>query len=167
MSALRRASGKLAGKTVLFRADFSRGVTDVMGRSIAALTAIGARVVVVCGFGTPGGDINPTLSLGRFREPLEKAVGTPVTFIPASVGPVAEAGVHAVPFGQVALLENLRFHPDIQRDSRNFAIRLSVLGDYFVVSGELPHRPIGWLTELTSILPAPGEARPVLLRKET
>lgn len=167
MTMSHKTSTRLLGKTVLFRADFSHGVAKETGEAIAALTDEGARVAVISGFGTPGGDINPALSLGRFREPLEAVTGTTVTFVPASVGPVAEAGIHAVPFGQVALLENLRFHPDIKRDCRNFAIRLSVLGDYFVTSGELPRRPIGWLTELAAILPTPDEAVPVLLRKES
>jgi 3-phosphoglycerate kinase len=44
-----------------------------------------------------------------------------------------------VPFGAIALMENLRFHPDAQRRSRTvFAMRLSVLGDYFVVPADPP-----------------------------
>jgi len=145
----------LDGKTVLLRADLSLGVTADLARKTRDYASWGARVAVIAGYGAPGGEIDPALSLAQFREPLEQASSVPVTFIGDCVGPVAEAALDAVPFGQAALLENLRFHPDKRRDSRTFAIRLSVLGDYFAISGTVPPHPIGWLTALASILPAP------------
>ncbi|MFZ1681047.1 MAG: phosphoglycerate kinase [Rhizobiaceae bacterium] len=149
----------LSGKTVLFRADLSDGVTDEIARPIAAFARAGARVAVVSGFGDPAGDINPALSLRRFAEPLEQATGVRTTFVSDSVGAVAEAGLDRVPFGEVALLENVRFHPEAHRFSRNFAVRLSVLGDFFAIGGSLPPVPAGWIRELAAILPAPTLAQ--------
>lgn len=148
----------LAGKTVLLRANLEQGVTQELGDAVAALAARHARVAVIAGFGEPRGDINPTLSLIRFRQPLEAISRTPVSFITDCVGPVAEAGLERVPFGEAALLENLRFYATGHRDSRGFALRLSVLGDFFAVSGAVPGRPVGWLTELARILPSPDGA---------
>jgi phosphoglycerate kinase len=144
----------LAGKTVLFRADLADGVTPTIAKAIAALAEAGARVAVVSGYGAPEGDINPTLSLGRFVEPLAEATGKTVSFVPDCIGTKAEAGLDKVEFGAVALMENVRFHPDAYRHSRNFAMRLSVLGDYFAIGGDLPANPVGWIVELSQILPA-------------
>jgi phosphoglycerate kinase len=157
----------MAGKTVLLRADLSNGVTHELGHMAASFAAAGARVAVIAGYGAPEGDINAALSLARFRGPLERISGRPVTFIPESVGPDAEAELNRVPFGEIALMENLRFHPDERRNTRTFAIRLSALGDYFAISGFVPPNPIGWLTALAAILPAPYGAVVALPRKES
>lgn len=153
------AVSQLAGKTVLYRADLADGVTEAIAAEIAALASAGARVAVVSGYGAPEGDINPALSLKRFAGPLSQATGKAVRFVPDCVGAKAEAGLDQVEFGAVALMENVRFHPDAHRHSRNFAMRLSVLGDYFAIGGELPERPVGWIGELAQILPVPP-ARP-------
>lgn len=145
----------LAGKTVLFRADLSDGVTAAIAGEIAALALAGARVAVVSGYGAPEGDINPALSLKRFAAPLAEATGRPVHFVADCIGAKAEAGLDKVGAGEVALMENVRFHPDAYRHSRNFAMRLSVLGDFFAIGGELPPKPVGWIGELAQILPAP------------
>ena len=155
MSAAPSIVPSLAGRTVLFRADLSAGIGPAIGGAIADLTAAGARVAVVSGFGDPVGDKNPALSLKPFVAPLAPATGRRVTFVADCVGAVAEAGLDAVPFGEVALLENVRFHPEARRDSRHFAMRLSVLGDFFTVGGALPDRPIGWIRALAELLPAP------------
>ena len=144
----------LAGTTVRFRADLADGVTPAIAKAIAALAEAGARVAVVSGYGAPEGDINPTLSLRRFVEPLAEATGKTVSFVPDCIGTKAEAGLDKVGFGAVALMENVRFHPDAYRHSRNFAMRLSVLGDYFAIGGDLPANPVGWIVELSQILPA-------------
>ena len=164
--AIPKPRGALSSKTVLLRADLSSGVTAELGRAAAGFVANGARVAIIAGYGRPGGDINSALSLAQFLEPLEQACGRAVTFIPDSVGPLAEAALDRVPYGEVALLENLRFHADERRDSRSFAIRLSVLGDYFAISGTVPPDPIGWLSALAAILPAPYGALHAYARKD-
>lgn len=149
------AKQALAGKTVLYRTDLSEDAMPEIAADIAALASAGARVAVVSGYGAPQGDVNPALSLKPFAGLLTRLTGKAVSFIPDCVGAKAEAGLDQVEFGAVALMENVRFHPDAIRDSRTFAIKLSVLGDFFMVGGRLPDRPIGWIGELARILPAP------------
>lgn len=150
----------LAGRTILVRADLENGLTDDIGPAIADLAKTGARIAVIAGYGNPQGDINPAYSLRRFVKPLEEATGKTVLFVSGSVGLQAEAGLYKTPEGSLVLLENLRFHPDERRNSRSFAMRLSVLGDYFTVTGRLPNRPLGWIAELAAILPSPANATP-------
>ena len=145
----------LEDQTVLVRSDLSLGLNDEFASYLRNLAGRGARVAVIAGYDNPGGDVNPTLSLRHLVAPLEKLTGLPVHFVGDCVGPVAEAGLAATPTGAIALMENLRFHPEAQRRSRTFAIRLSVLGDYFSIPGGMPETASIWIRELAKLLPEP------------
>jgi phosphoglycerate kinase len=147
---------ELAEKTVLVRANFCRGVTVRLAGTVRDIAERGARVAVVAGLGDPEGDVNPALSLLRFVEPLARATGKRTTFISESVGTGAEAKLARVPFGEVALLENLRFHRDESRKTKVFAVRLSVLADFYIDAGESRPPENGWQDALRLLLPEPG-----------
>ncbi|HLG50861.1 MAG TPA: phosphoglycerate kinase [Chloroflexota bacterium] len=133
----------VAGRRVLVRVDFNVP-TDPNGRILddrrirAALPTIrylidqGARVILVSHFGRPGGHPNPAYSLRPVAERLEQLLGQPVTFVPEAVGPAAEAAVRNLQAGQVALLENVRFHPGEEQNDPAFAEQLARLADVFV-----------------------------------
>lgn len=150
-----RSARDLEGQTVLVRSDLSQGLDEAFAACLRDLAARGARVAVIAGYDNPGGDVNPTLSLRRLVQPLQQLTGLPVHFVGDCVGPIAEAGLAATPAGAIALLENLRFHPEAQRHSRTFAIRLSVLGDYFSIPGGMPEPASVWIRELAKLLPEP------------
>ena len=152
-------TAELAGRTVLIRANFENGVTPALGALISRYTRAGARVAVIGGYGDPCDDVNPALSLACFVETLSGAAGCPVTFIGESVGAGGEAGLDRIEFGEAALLENLRFHGARHRDARSFALKLSVLADFFVDMGAAPADPKGWPTQLRSLLPEPPFAQ--------
>ena len=156
----------MTGKTVLIRADLSEGIQPGLAQAARRFALAGARVAVIAGIGAPRGEFNPALSLKGFREPLEQATGIAVTFIKDCVGAVAETGLAGVRFGEIALLENLRFHNDARRNSRTFAVRLSVLGDYFVVTGRLSEPPASWLTALQALLSTPDIDIDIDIEKE-
>ncbi|MBU4528760.1 MAG: phosphoglycerate kinase [Hoeflea sp.] len=145
----------LEGRTVLVRSDLSRGWTETFAAHLRDLATRGAVVAVVAGHDNPAGDVNPVMSLRHLVQPLSVLTGLPVHFVGDCVGPVAEAGLAATPAGSIALLENVRFHPEAQRHSRTFAIRLSVLGDFFSVPGGMPEPAAVWIRELAKLLPEP------------
>lgn len=148
-------TGSLAGRTVLVRADLSKGIAPDLVQTADRLAREGAKVAIIAGHGRPVGEFNPTLSLRPFVAPLSRALGSPVHFIVECVGADAEAGLAALPAGEVAMLENLRFHNDARRATRTFAIRLSALADHFIVTGHLSSHPALWITELRALLPEP------------
>lgn len=167
MPGARDSGEKLADRTVLVRASFGDGVTSDLGGLLARLAGAGARVAVIAGLGDPSDDVNPALSLARFVEPLSEAAGRPVTFIGESIGPGAEAGLDRVAFGEIALLENLRFHRARRHHARSFALRLSVLGDCFIDAGQAPLSADGWQSHLASLLPGPeGRQQPNAIEEE-
>src|SRR5205085_3222231 len=132
----------VAGKRVLVRADLNVPVKDGkvtdatrierLVPTIEALLRKGARVVVMSHFGRPKGP-DPALSLRPLVEPLSRAIGgKKVHFAPDCVGPEAKRVVDALKPGGVALLENLRFHPEEEKNDPGFAKQLAELGDAYV-----------------------------------
>jgi phosphoglycerate kinase len=131
------------GKRVLERVDFnvpedeSGHITDDT-RIRASLPTIqylldhGACVILMSHLGRPKGKIDEKYSLRPIAQRLSELLGRPVQFAPDCIGPEVSALVHALQPGQVALLENLRFHPEEEADDEEFARQLSQLGYIYV-----------------------------------
>jgi phosphoglycerate kinase len=155
----------VAKKRVLLRADLNVPVKDGrvtdatrierLAPTIEALIAKGARVIVMSHFGRPKGP-DPTLSLRPLIEPLSQAIGgRPVHFAPDCIGPEAERVVTALQPGEVALLENLRFHPEEEKNDQAFARALAALGDVYVDDAfSAAHRAHASIEALAHLLPA-------------
>src|SRR5215469_10442726 len=92
----------------------------------------GACVVLMSHLGRPKGKIDEKYSLRPVAQRLSELLGRPVQFAPDCIGPEVSALVHILQPGQVALLENLRFHPEEEADDEEFARQLSQLGDVYV-----------------------------------
>jgi phosphoglycerate kinase len=132
---------EVRGKRVLTRVDLNVPMKDGrvtddtrierLAPTIRELADKGARVVVMSHFGRPKG-VDPTLSLKPLVEPLAKAIGKPVAFAPDCVGDAAQRVVDGLQPGDVALLENLRFHPEEEKNDPAFAKALAALGDIYV-----------------------------------
>src|SRR4029450_1826381 len=100
-----------------------------MVRGSRALAARGARVIVLSHFGRPKGGPDPQFSLKPVADKLGTLLGRPVTFAQDCVGESAERTVAALRPGQIAVLENLRFHKGEEKNDAEFAKRLATLGD--------------------------------------
>jgi phosphoglycerate kinase len=156
---------QLAGKRVLLRADLNVPVKDGkvtdatriarLAPTIEALIGKGAKVVVMSHFGRPKGP-DPSQSLRPLVEPLSRAIGgRKVQFAPDCVGPQAERVVDALQPGEVALLENLRFHPEEEKNDPAFAKQLAALGDAYVDDAfSAAHRAHASIEALAHLLPA-------------
>src|SRR2546421_12329076 len=108
-------------KTVLLRADLNVPVKDGvvtdatrierLAPTVEALIARGAKVVVMSHFGRPHGRPDSEFSLRPLVAPLQRAIGgSTVAFATDCIGEEAKRVVAALRPGEVALLENLRFH---------------------------------------------------------
>jgi phosphoglycerate kinase len=133
----------VSGKRVLCRVDFNVSTDKKTGeikddtRIVAALPTIkyltekGAKVVLCSHFGRPEGR-DPKLSLKPVAERLAKHWGKPVAFATDCVGAEAEKVVAGLKNGEIALLENLRYHAGEEDDDDAFASQLAKLGDAYV-----------------------------------
>jgi phosphoglycerate kinase len=154
----------VAGKRVLLRADLNVPVKDSkvtdatrierLAPTIEALVAKGAKVVVISHFGRPKG-VDPSQSLRPLVHPLSQALGgKPVAFAEDCVGPVAQRVVDALKPGELALLENLRFHPEEEKNNPDFARQLAELGDVYVDDAfSAAHRAHASIAALAHLLP--------------
>jgi len=133
----------LQGKRTLVRVDFNvpldadGTVTDVT-RINAALPTIkelqskGAKIILASHLGRPKGERNSLMSLSPVAPLLAQKLGTPVLFLEDCVGDQVKSAVDTLQDGQVALLENLRFHQGETDNDPEFAASLASLADVFV-----------------------------------
>ncbi len=130
------------GKRVLVREDLnvplSEGRIVDSGRIEAALPTLrwlheqGARTIVLSHLGRPQGTPQASLSLRPVAQALSDLLGLRVAFADDSVGDAAERAVANLRDGDILVLENVRFHPEEERNDLAFAQRLAKLGDYYV-----------------------------------
>jgi len=92
----------------------------------------GARTIVLSHLGRPDGKPDPALSLRPIAQALAERLQRPVAFADDCVGAVAERAANAMRDGDLLLLENVRFHPEEERNDPAFARRLAALGDLYV-----------------------------------
>jgi phosphoglycerate kinase len=130
------------GKRVLVRVDFNvpieAGEVADSTRIKEALPTIqklirdGASVILMSHLGRPKKGPEPQFSLTPVRKKLSDLLGQPVLFASDCVGPLAEAKAAELRPGEVLLLENLRFHPEEEKNNPEFARKLAVLGELYL-----------------------------------
>ncbi|MGC8785503.1 MAG: phosphoglycerate kinase [Armatimonadota bacterium] len=133
------------GKRVLVRVDFNvpqdetGKITDDR-RIRAALPTIqylmnrGAKTILVSHLGRPKGkpEDREKFTLKPIAERLSELLGKPVPLAPDCVGPEVEKMVQSLQDGDVLLLENVRFHPEEEKNDPEFARQLAALAEVYV-----------------------------------
>ena len=129
----------LQGKRVFIRADFNvplkDGVVTDDTRIRETLPTLrlaiqkGGRLVLASHLGRPKGGPDPKYSLAPVAKKLADLLERPVVFAEDCVGPDAEAKSKALTDGGVLLLENVRFHPEEEKNGEAFSKQLAKLCD--------------------------------------
>ncbi len=156
---------EVKGKRVLVRVDFNvemdNGRISDDSRIRGALPTIeylrerGAVVVLCSHLGRPGGKVVEDMRLAPVGARLSELLGAEVTCVAECVGPEVDAAVAAAGPGDVLLLENLRFHPEEEKNDPEFAQALASLAEVFVEDGfGVSHRAHASTEGVTRFLPS-------------
>lgn len=134
----------LKGKRVFVRADFNvpldkktLAITDdtrIRGAipTIEYLISKGAKVLLSSHLGRPKGGYEAKFSLAPIVPRLSELLGKPVTLVPDCIGVSVGAALSKMENGDVALLENVRFYPEEEKNDAAFAEKLAANADIFV-----------------------------------
>ncbi len=132
----------VAGKRVLVRADLNVPMADGkptdttrIDRSVQTIKDLadrGAKVIMLSHFGRPKGQVVPEMSLKPVADAMAAALGRDVAFASDTIGASAKAVTGAMNDGDVAMLENVRFHAEETDNDDGFASALAEMGDFYV-----------------------------------
>jgi phosphoglycerate kinase len=146
MSKLSLTQIDLKGKRALVRVDFNVPLEERDGKQVVTddtriretlptinyLREQGAKVILMSHLGRPKGKPVQKYSLRPVATRLEELIGQPVAFASDCFGKPAEEIAATLRDGGVALLENVRFHPEEEKNDPTFAQALAKLGDVYV-----------------------------------
>jgi phosphoglycerate kinase len=130
-----------------------------------ALDAGASRIVLASHLGRPKGKPHPEMSLRPVATRLGELMSRPVTFAEDCIGEAAERAVASAAGGAIVLLENLRFHPEEEKNDPEFAKRLAAHADAYVNDAfGAAHRAHASVEAIVRFLPDAGAG--LLMEKE-
>jgi len=166
----------LSGKRVFIRVDFNvpldekHNITDDTRIRFVVPTlkyAIDnkAKLIIASHLGRPKGKVTPQFSLAPVLKCLGSYLGREVRMAPDCIGPEVTALVSSMSDGDVLLLENLRFHPEEEKNDNAFGKELAQLCDVYVNDAfAVSHRANASVASITEH--APVSVAGFLLQKE-
>ena len=135
------SASDLSGKRVLVRVDFNvpldnGAITDdtrirAALPTIQDLTSKGAKVILTSHFGRPKG-IDDSMRLTPVAARLSELLGKPVKKCDDCIGDEVAQAVAQMQNGDVAVLENVRFYPEEEKNDPEFAKKLASVADLYV-----------------------------------
>jgi len=134
---------ELRGKRILIRVDYNvplnakLAVTDD-SRIRATLPTLryargkGARIVLVSHLGRPDGKVVEELRMAPVARRLGELLGHSVQYTRDCIGEDVLRHSKELRSGDILLLENVRFHPEEEKNDPDFSQKLSQLGEVYV-----------------------------------
>lgn len=157
--------GDLIGKRALVRVDLNvpmaeGRVTDLtrihaLAPTVNALSAKGAKVLLLAHFGRPKGQKHSEMSVSMTLDALQDVLGREIMFVPEIYGDVVAQSVSILANGDVALLENSRFWAGEEKNDPELAKAIAANGDLYVNDAfSAAHRAHVTTEALAHLLPA-------------
>jgi 3-phosphoglycerate kinase len=115
------------------------------------------RIVLIGKQGRPDGKVDPKQSLKAAAECLTELLGQEVKFVPECIGDEVKKAADALGSGELLMLENLRFHPEEEENSEDFARKIvEATGAEVMIQDDfaLAHRKEAGTDAITRIIPS-------------
>lgn len=133
----------LKNKRVLVRVDFNVPLDENLNitddtriveslPTIKKIIAEGGKAILMSHLGRPKGGPNPKYSLKPTAKRLSELLGKEVKLAPDCIGEEVKSMVNQMQNGDVLILENVRFHPEEEKNDPVFAKQLAELGDVYI-----------------------------------
>jgi phosphoglycerate kinase len=134
---------ELKGKRVFIRVDFNvplnerNEITDDTRiveslPTIRSVTGAGGKAILASHLGRPKGKRDPKFSLAPVAQRLSQLLGKKVALARDCIGEEVQKQIEGMREGDVLLLENVRFHPEEEKNDENFSKALASLCDVYV-----------------------------------
>ena len=157
--------GDVRGKRVLVRVDLNVPMHDgtvgdttrlsAMAPTVLELADKGAIVLLLSHFGRPKGAKNPALSLSLVIDAVSDTLGRGVMYISDCAGEGAKVGLTVLAPGDIAVLENTRFHPGEETNDPALVAAMAEIGEIYVNDAfSAAHRAHASTEGLAHVLPA-------------
>ncbi len=156
----------VSGKRVFIRVDFNVPLDKKDGRvaddariqailpTVTKVVESGGKAVLASHLGRPKGKVVPEMSLAPVARHLASLLGKDVPLAPDCIGGAVRSMVDSLKEGQVILLENLRFHPEEEKNDPDFSKELASLGDVYVNDAfAVSHRAHASVHGITQFVP--------------
>ncbi len=157
--------GDVQGKRALVRVDLNVPMQDgavsddtrlrATLPTVTELADRGAIVLLLAHFGRPKGERRDDMSLRQVIGAYGRVLGRPVRFIDDCQGDQAAESVAKLQPGDIAILENTRFHKGEEKNDPDLARAMASLGDFYVNDAfSAAHRAHSSTEGLAHLLPA-------------
>jgi len=157
--------GDVRGKRALVRVDLNVPMQDGavsddtrLAATLPTVTELadkGAIVLLLAHFGRPKGGKRPDMSLSLVTQPYADVLGRSVQFVPECEGEGVAAAIRVLRPGDVAILENTRFHEGEEKNDPALAASMAANGDLYVNDAfSAAHRAHASTEGLAHLLPA-------------
>jgi phosphoglycerate kinase len=134
---------ELKGKQVFIRVDFNvpqdekNNITDdtrilLSLPTIRFVSEAGGKVILASHLGRPKGKKDPKFSLAPVAVKLSQVLGKKVALAADCIGEEVQKQIEGMKEGEILLLENLRFHPEEEKNEEAFSKALASLCDIYV-----------------------------------
>jgi phosphoglycerate kinase len=134
---------ELKGKRVFIRVDFNVPLNEKneiaddtrIVQSLPTLRSVierGGKPILASHFGRPKGKRDPKYSLAPVAGKLSKLLGKSVSLASDCIGEGVQKQIEGMKAGETLLLENLRFHPEEEKNEEAFSKALASLCDVYV-----------------------------------
>ncbi len=114
-----------------------------------------SKIIIISHIGRPGGKIIDSLSLAPVSSYIEKRLNKNIFFVKKNIFDLEKDEIFKNSDYEIALLENIRFYPEEEKNDEIFSAKLASLGEIYVNDAfSCSHRDHASISKITKYIPS-------------